>query len=260
MNHLLIGTDDKTARLLDISSRGFLLIDDGPIADAFVEKFNARTFDPTLHSFNPLRGMDYKRARDFATALYAATEGRDTLTVRNGKRALVRLLLAHTRLDTIHSTDTDPGTLEALATIDDLLLSPVLRSVLCNPPNFRLRGSVVVKLDRATLGDFDAFVLASLLIGQSKGHVIVPDFGFYACPLHLSLMRQGRLTAGVQYLTELEPRMRQAALSIKDKWGSGTTYDDAVVLAGYARLVPGTNEHTDFVHETVGFTTPPASP
>jgi hypothetical protein len=241
-NSLLIGTADKTQPLLDITRPGFLLIDDGPIADAFLEHFRAREFDPHRDSFNPLRGMDYRRARDFAATVYTASpEGKDTLTARNGRRALTRLILEAPRLDQLPRAESDPGTAEALATVDDLLLSPVLRGALCGTRGFRLSGSVVARINRAELGDFDAFVLASLLIGQSKGQVIVPDFGFYGRLHHAGLIRQGRLTAGLNYLSELEPKLRQAVLLMENKQGQGCSFDDAVVLASYAHLVP---DHT----------------
>jgi hypothetical protein len=256
MNHLLVGTADMTERLLYLTQSGFLLIDDGPIADAFLEHFpRAKLFDPSLHSFNPLKGMDYKRARDFAAIVYTASpEGKDTLTVRNGKRALTRLLMANPgRLDRISSSEESDA--EALATIGDLLLSPVLRRVLCDTRNvFPFRGpkqSVVAKLDRAALGDFDAFILALLLIGQSQGQIIVPDFGFYGRPLHMSLIRQARLTAGISVLEQLEPKLRQMVLTISDKAGARCTYDDAVVLAAYRGLIPGVENHTTFVQQAI---------
>src|SRR5712675_2336808 len=91
MNKLIIGLADKTAELTP-AKPGFLLIDDGPVADAFLQKFRrAKQFDPHLHSFNPLP-MTYRKARDFADVVFGEA-GKDTLTVRNGKRALVRLLL-----------------------------------------------------------------------------------------------------------------------------------------------------------------------
>lgn len=249
MNHLLIGTGDKTARLLEITKPGFLLIDDGPIADAFEQHFRVRTFNPTEHSFNPLSGIDYKRARDFAAAVYTASpQGENTLTVRNGKRALAKALLdGSQRLDKLTTQDE-----EVAATIDDLLLSPILRHVLCRPSNFRLTGSVVARLDRAVLGDFDAFLLAALLIGQVKGQLIVPDFGFYGRDMHTSLIRQNRLTAGLNFLDEVPDKLRSTLLSIKDKHISETTYKDAETLAKYARLEPGTRGFADFVQEAVG--------
>lgn len=258
MNHLLLGTADKTERLLEITKPRFLFIDDGPIADAFLAHFpKARLFDPTVHSFNPLKGIDYKRARDFAEILYTASPGgKDTLTVRNGRRALVRLLLAGPRLlSDLPKMDEakDDAQIEALGMVEELLLSPVLRSVLCGGGKpFKLgEGTTVARLDRAMLGDFDAFVLGSLLIGQSQGQIVVPDFGFYGRPLHVSLIRQGRLTAGLQTLSEVSRPLAQALLTIPDKHGAGCTYEDAETLAAYAALVPGTNEHTDFVQRTM---------
>lgn len=247
MNHLVIGTADKTARFLELARPPFLLIDDGPIADAFLTKFpKARSFAVARHSFNPLRGIDYKRARDFAAALYTANpEGANTLTVRNGKRALLKLLLGGTtRLDKLPSPGDDPGLIEAVATVEDLLLSPVLRQVLCRPTNFSFKGAVVVKLDRASLGDFDCFVLASLLIGQSEGHVIVPDFGFYGRDFYVQLVRQERLIAGLDLLSSLPAPLQQTALSIKDKTVYRTTREDAERLSFYVG-VPNPSQITD---------------
>lgn len=254
-NHFLIGTADKTPRLLELAARSFLVIDDGPIADAFLEHFpRARLFDVTQHSFNPLTHIDYKRARDFAAALYTASpEGKDTLTVRNGKRAMVRLLLASTRLDRIDHSSTDPGMAEAVATIDDLLISPVLQQVLCTPTNFPFKGQIVAKLDRAQLGDFDAFILASLLIGHvSQGHtIIVPDLNFYGRDFHIPLIRQQRLVAGIYVLDALPANLRQNVLMVKDKTPAQCTWEDALVLARYAGLIPGTVGHTEFLENAI---------
>jgi hypothetical protein len=266
-NHLLVGSADKTERLLNLTPHGFLLIDDGPIADVFLSRFpRAKLFDPTQHSFNPVKGIDYKRARDFATALYTASpEGKDTLTVRNGKRALTRLLLANpTRLDRL--TSSSEADTEALATIEDLLLSPVLRRVLCKPTNFSFKGSVVAKIDRAQLGDFDAFILASLLIGQSQGQVIVPDFGFYGRPLHTILIRQDRLIAGINFLTELESSLQQAVLTMEEKTAYRTTTEDARNLLPYfhcaysgdeARTITKPSHFTELDEHEYLTTTPP---
>ena len=235
-NHLLIGNADKTDRILQLATDHFLLIDDGPIIEAFLQAFpHARLFDITQHSFNPLRGIGYLQARDFATALYTASpEGKDTLTVRNGKRALLRLLLDRpTRLDALQASTDDPGELEAVAMLDDILLSPVLKNVLCKPTNFSFKGVVLAKLDRATIGDFDAFLLATLLVGHFKGHIIIPDFGFYGRDFYMSFIRQNRLVAGLNFLSELPPKLSQAVLSIKDKTVYRTTREDAERLVFY---------------------------
>ena len=252
MNHVLIGTADMIDRLLDLAEKNFLLIDDGRVADAFLSECHARLFDIEKHSFNPLKGIDYKRARDFASALYTANpEGAHTLTVRNGKRALVRLLLMHpTRLDRLPTGSKDPGDIEAVATVEDMLLSPVLRRVLCHSNNHAFpKGPTVLKLDRAKIGDFDAFLLAALAIGQHKGQIIVPDFGFYGRDFYVSLIRQNRLLAGVRYLAELSPSLQQLLLSIKDIQGHEAVFDDAEVLARYAGFAPGTQGFADYVHK-----------
>lgn len=239
LNHLLIGNANKTNRLLELATQPFLLIDDGDIADAFLTAFpRAKLFDVTQHSFNPLRGIDYKHARDFTAALYTASpEGADTLTVRNGKRALLKLLLDKPeRLDKLTNTTRDPGAAEAVATVNDTLLSPLLHTVLCNPTNFSFKGSVVAKLNRATIGDYDAFLLAALLIGQCKGQIIIPDFGFYGRSFHTSLIRQNRLIAGLTFLSELPHQLQQQVLSIKDKTVYRTTREDAEKLVFYLGL------------------------
>jgi hypothetical protein len=249
-NKLLIGNADKTAQLLQVPP-GFLLIDDGQIADAFLAHFaRAKLFDVAEHSFNPLKGIDYKRARDFAAAVYTASpQGENTLTVRNGKRAMVKALLDNpSRLDRL-KTDNE----EVVATIDDLLLSPVLRQVLCNPTNFSFKGSVVARLDRAILGDFDAFVLASLLIGQSQGQIIIPDFGFYGRPLHMSLIRQNRLTAGVRTLSQLSKELQQELLTFPNKMALGCTYEDAVAFAEALGIQNNPLQQSTYQAEISGF-------
>jgi hypothetical protein len=62
----------------------------------------AKVFDPKKHSFNPLAGIDYKKARAIADVLYTiAPQGENALTVRNGKRALLKALLKAERLDQV---------------------------------------------------------------------------------------------------------------------------------------------------------------
>src|SRR6266404_6869764 len=179
MIKLIIGLADKTAELH--TEPGFLLIDDGPIADTFLDRFKrAKEFNPREHSFNPLP-MTYRTAREFASVVFG-DEGKDTLTVRNGKRALTRMLMDATRLDKIEADRSDEQK-EAAAVVGDMLLSPVLRKVLCGHKQFTFRegrSSVVARINRADIGDHDARILGALLISQFKGQIIVPDFGFYA--------------------------------------------------------------------------------
>jgi hypothetical protein len=246
-NRLIIGLADKTAALH--TNPGFLLIDDGPIADTFLRTFKrAKEFNPFAHSFNPLP-MTYHKAREFASVVYR-DEGHDTLTVRNGKRSLTRMLMAADRLDHLEGGKPDE---EALETIDDLLLSPVLRDVLCNRTNFSFRegrSSIVARLDRAKLGEHDARILGALLISQFKGQIIIPDFGFYVRDFHSSLIRENRLIAGVYSLSELEKQMRHMCL-LMEKVGQQCTWDDAQLLARYEGLVPGTVGYDAFVHSAM---------
>jgi hypothetical protein len=160
----------------------------------------ARIFDPLRHCFNPLKDIDYKNARELADVLYTVSpQGENTLTVRNGKRAMLKALLNAKRLDKVQGDE------EVSGMIDDLLASPVLTRVLCNPTNFSFNPNslILAKLDRAQLGEFDALVLGLLLIGHFKGQVVVPDFGFYGRDAHVSLIRENRLIAGVNFLGEL---------------------------------------------------------
>lgn len=244
---LLVGLGDKTEHLLQ-TPKPFLLIDDGDIADVFEQQFpRARVFNPTEHSFNPLRGMDYKGARDFADIVFP---DKDLMTYRNGKRALTRMLLKASRLDHLKGDKSDPPQAEALATVDDLLLSPVLRQVFCNPKNqFSFKGSVIARINRAELGDFDAFILGCLLIGQHKGHIILSDGGFYLRPLHMSLMRQKRLTVAVTTLARLPLTLQHELLTIPDKFGSGCTPADAETLAAFSGFREGQEGHSAFVEK-----------
>jgi hypothetical protein len=208
----------------------------------------ARVFDPLKHSFNPLKDIDYRKARQLAEIFYTAyPQGDNTLTVRNGKRALMRALLDADRLDKVDGDE------EVKALIDDLLVSPVLKRMLCNPTNFSFkpRSTILAKVNRAELGEFDALVIGLLLMAQFKGQLVVPDLGFYGRDIHTSLLRENRLIGGVNSLGELPERLRRQALLIPDKVARGALYDDAVELAKLKGLVPQTNEFNDAVREAM---------
>ena len=146
---------------------------------------------------------------------------------------------------------------EAKAMIDDLLLSPILKDVLCKAPNFEIKdgnppSSIVARINRAELGDYDSLVLASLLVFQFKGQVIVSDFGFYARPFYTSLIRQNRLAVGVNCLAELPKDLQQMCLLMEEKVGFQCTYDDAVTLAQYEGVMPHTDGHDTVVKRYMG--------
>ena len=104
-------------------------------------------------------------------------------------------------LDEADRLDHVKGDEEVSALIDDLLVSPVLQRVLCNPTNLSFNPNSVIRawINRAELGDFDALVLGLLLMSHAKGQVAVPDFGFYGRDIHSRLIREERLIAGVTF-------------------------------------------------------------
>lgn len=250
MNTLIVGTD-KTPLLHHLPDR-FLLIDDGPIVDLLdipprraVTHFNAQE-----HTINPLKDMSYKRARDFVSILNAVfPEGDNTLTRRYSNYILLKALLARPK-NLASLVPASKDTMDAYQQVQTLLLSPVLKRVLTNPTNMSLKGTVVARLDRAVLGDFDAFVLGNLLASLYDGPVVIPDFGFYACALHRALIRQGRLNAGVNSFDEV-PDFRNELLLIERKLGRGCTPDDAKLLALYAGILPNSNAYNDFIQTMI---------
>jgi hypothetical protein len=118
--------------------------------------------------------------------------------------------------------------------------------VLCRPTNFSFnpRSTILARLNRAELGEFDALVLGLLLMAHYKGQVVVPDFGFYGRDAHVSLIREERLIAGVNHL-------RQAVLLIDEKEAKGATYEDAETLAHYARIDKNAQKFDWFIQEAM---------
>jgi hypothetical protein len=101
MNKLYVGF----TRNVELPKGGFLLIDD-EVRDIP----RLRIFDPLKHCFNPLKGIEYKKARELAELLYTVSpQGENTLTVRNGKRSLVKALLEADRLDKVKGDEEVSG-------------------------------------------------------------------------------------------------------------------------------------------------------
>jgi hypothetical protein len=202
----------------------------------------AKIFDPSEHSFDVLEDMDYLKATAFVDALLALMPGgENTLTKEEAEYILLEALLSSpSSLETLIEESKDPMREKARRMICRLLLSPVLRRVLCEKTNFPFKKSTVIlaRLNRVELGDFDALAIGLFLMAHFKGQVIVPDLGFYGRDGHVNLIRQGRLIAGVSSLKKLPEDLRDAALSIPDKVASGALYDDAVTLAKYEGLRP----------------------
>ena len=249
MNRLVVGRDKST--LLDSLPHNFLLVHDE--TDIPLPKRRKVThFDVSQHSFNPLKNISYLRAREFVEVINAAfPEGQNTLTRRAATTALLEWLLSKPQnLERFpRASRDDVGLKDAGDKIQTLLLSPVLHRVLCNPTNVSFQGIVLARINRAELGDFDAFILGNLLISAYKGQVVIPDFGFYGRAHHTTLIRQNRLIAGVNFLDE-SPLKKQLLL-IEDKIPSRCLPEDAETLASFVGLRPHTNEYNDFVEECV---------
>ena len=254
MNHLIIGAN-KTP-ILQYATSDFLLIADGPLIDQLTlpSRRKVTRFDVSKHHLNPLQEVDYRRAKEFVSVIDAIfPEGENTLTKKNANFVLLNALLDEPTYlhKLLHPNKKDPAAQDAYQKIQTILLSPVLKSVLCKPTNFSLKGIVLARLDRAKLGDFDALALGMMLMSVYSGQIILPDGAFYLRDTHVRLIREGRLTVGVNHLSELSPKVRDAALLIEDKRGVQATYEDALTLARHARLLPNTNEFNDFVQQAM---------
>lgn len=246
MNRLFVGLSKDVSLPED---GGYLLIDD-EVRDIPY----SRVFDPLRHHLNPLKDLQYKRARELAEIVYTVyPQGEATLTVRNGKRALLADLMSKSKWDKRRAKRFDRigGDEEVTKTVQDILMSPVLRSVLCSRTNFSFKGIVQARINRAELGDFDALTLGLILMSYYKGQVVVPDGGFYLREMHVSLVREQRLIVGCNHLNELPAKLRQSVLLFEEKVASGATAQDAETLAMYAHLVPHTIAHKDFMDDAM---------
>ena len=250
MSALIVGTGDTTELFLQRLPPSYLLIDDGTLADTipFPKRRRITFLDFNKHSFNPLARIDYERASRFVDVIKQVFPGgENTLTKQNTGIIILQALLDSPRhLSTLIQKDKE--TLDAYNKIQRLLLSPVLKRFLTKPTNFPLKGILVARMSGLT--DFDRFVIGNILIANYQGHIVVPDFGFYACPFHRSLT--DRLIAGVKFLDELSPALRRAALLIPDKTPCRTTTEDAETLADYAGIPRGINERQEFIQRAIG--------
>lgn len=225
MNKLYVGFTKE----IELPKGGYLLI-----ADEAPDFPKPKIFDPAKHSFNPLKGLTPKRAREITSVLYSMyPQGSNTLTVRKGQWALAPALVEASRLDKVRGDE------EVSGLVGDLLFSPVLRRVFCEPPNFLFNpvSKICARLNRAELGEFDCLTIGLMLLSVFRGQIVLPSGGFYLRDAHASLIRENRLIFGVNTLSELPPKLRQRALLIEEKVPSGTTIEDAETLAGYARLM-----------------------
>jgi hypothetical protein len=213
----------------------------------------AKIFDPTKHSFNPLKNLSKKSARELAEVLYTASpQGENTLTVRTGRRALAQALATATRFDDISIESPIKGVKEEVeGMVGELLFTDLMRRALCADDDFSFTGKntkVFARLNRAELGDFDALVLGLFLMAQYQGQFIVPDGGFYLRDSHVRFVREGRLICGAHTLKELPEALLNSLPRFDRRIPSRTTYENALELARYdCPFPPRTNEHDAFI-------------
>lgn len=93
--------------------------------------------------------------------------------------------------------------------------------------------------------------LAHALIGQFKGTIVIPDFGFYGRPYLSYLIREERLIAGLNTLSE---STLSDHLLLGEHEGHNCTYEDAQKLATYAGHIPHTNGYNNAVFDLMGLT------
>jgi hypothetical protein len=250
MPKLYVGFD----RNVELPEGGCLLIDSE--ARKLPDTRGPKIFDAFKHGFKILDGMDYRKATDVVGAIMDVFPGGETtLTKEGAEQVLLEALLDNPKsLDGLIIKSKDPSQEKARRMIERLLLSPIIRQMLCESNEFKFspRQAVMARLNRNELGDFDAFAIGQFLMSFYKGHIIVPDFGFYGRERHLNLISQGRLTVGVNFLGELSPKLRNGVFLIKDKVVAGATVEDAETLARIAGMVPGTVEYNDFIDAATG--------
>jgi hypothetical protein len=249
MNRLYIGAKRK-ALLNDFPEEPCLVVDNGPVIDQLSKR--ARRFDPLKHSLNPLRDISYRTACDIVSVIECVYPGgENTLTRQNTSMQLLAALMdSPKKLDGLISDTKE--TKDAFNKVQRLLLSPVLKPVLTRPPslNFSMKGTILARLDRATLGNFDSLFIGNLLASRYPGTVVITDFGFYAASFHENLIEQGRLVACVNSLAEIPEKMRNRLLTSSELIPSRCTYQDAVALAEYlCPHLPHTNQWNAFIEE-----------
>ncbi len=254
MKKLYVGVD----REVETPEGGGLLITD--VIPKLPRNFHPRVFDHTKHCLNPFAGgMTYEKACSIVESFDALfPRGNGTLTKDTGLDFLLDALLkgAKSFEELIPEPDkkSTTGHVWAYNKVQRLLLSPVLKRVFCGEKQFSLnsnwRSTIVLRVNRAELLDFDARALVLFFMSEFQGQIVVTDYGPYCHEGHINLLEQDRFIVGVNTLSEVRmraPHLADRLLQIKDKVANGATFDDAEVLAKAAGLVPRTVQYIDDV-------------
>ena len=179
-----------------------MLIDDGPVIRGLprikrtelskLPKHPYTQLNFKKHSLNPLDGIEHTdegmlKGRLFLEVINAAfPAGANTLTKQDANDILLHALV-ESKSRTLSKLIPEPnpkerGAVDAYRTIQTVLFYPVLKRVLDRETNVSLDGIVIVRLDRALMGDRVCFILGNFLIAAYPGHVVVPDFPFTRSP------------------------------------------------------------------------------
>lgn len=219
MNHLI------TTPTIELPKGGCLVIDDDvwPIP-------RARVFDPTIHTVNPLQHLDYRKICDLIEVFDALfPRGDSTLTKDTGLEAIAEALEASPAsfMGLIPQPDktSSTGQIWAFGKVRRLMRSPVLKTMLGGRTNFSFnpRSTILARVNRKELGDFDAKAITYFLIAHYPGTIVIPRYRSYFHPSHLPMLLDGRLIA------------------------TGMLFDDAVLFAKNKGLTPNTVDYTDFI-------------
>lgn len=130
----------------------------------------------------------------------------------------------------------DEDVLPLKAKLGDLFSSSLVRNIIGQTfSTFSLEGSniVIANLDRRKLGDSTAFLLGSLFLSRSEGHVYISDLAFFGTDHLAGKLAQDRFTVAVDNLAALPVKLRAAVLGIADKTVFRTTIEDAEKLMFY---------------------------
>lgn len=211
----------------------------------FPPKYRRNIFDPAHDHIDPLKGMNYRKACEFLELLRAAFPGGETTLTKEAAEHIIleSLLDKPVSLKGMIEESKDAMREKSRRMIERLFLSPVLSKVLSDT-SFVFKGRNFARVNREELGEFDALVIVRLLMSAYKGPLVIPEYGPYAIEADVSLL--GRLTAGVNTLDELPPKLRQRML-LAEKCAQGTTHEDADVIARYGRHLPGTDGFSGLV-------------
>ena len=109
------------------------------------------------------------------------------------------------------------------------LMSPTIRNIVGQPKTTFDAPIVIANLDRAKLGDTTSRLLGGLLIAQSRGPVVIVDYGFFRFPLPLA---ENRFTVSLNILDDARDQ-RPHLMGIAEKFVMAVTKWDAEELSFY---------------------------